>query len=97
MTDCICRFQGRALDRPQTDASSDGLVPSGRGLARVPNTEAVKAASVKSAAGIIVDAALRSKTEQQRRFLRFYRSPVGNLHMCSPQCLFKDERSLWSG
>lgn len=52
MTDCICRFQGRALDGPQTDASSDGSVPSGRDLARVPNAEAVKAAFVKSAAGI---------------------------------------------
>lgn len=52
MTDCICRFQGRALDRPQTDASPDGSVASGRDLVRVPNTEAIKAAFVKSAAGI---------------------------------------------
>lgn len=52
MTDCICRFQGRSLDRPQPDASSDGLVPSGRDLVRIPDAGAVKAAFVKSAAGI---------------------------------------------
>lgn len=73
MTDCICRFQGRSLDRPQTNAPPDG------NFLRVPNAEAVRSAFVKSAAGIktaedpqmkgwlragiIVDAALRSETE----------------------------------
>lgn len=52
MTDGICRFQGRSLDGPQTDASSDALVPSGSDLKRVPSAGAVKAAFVKSAAGI---------------------------------------------
>lgn len=51
MTDCICRFQGRPLDRPQTDASPDGSVPSGSDPVRVPKAGAVKAALVKSAAG----------------------------------------------